>query len=230
LLVLAADSKRRRDFGFLIAAATFVLSVVTLLGAIRAYSYAIWLGLPLVGAAAIQIFAALKINGLVPRFFLALLLTPAAVTWGAILLAQAVGTEGLLDLDSPERQACVRKENYDWLARLPRGLMVVNALEWSPYLLAWTPQPILAAPYHRMPAGIISSHQALALPPEEARRVISRVGVRYVVICGSDAPEGMSEEALAASLWRRLETGEIPDWLERLPQSQGRPFTVYRVK
>jgi hypothetical protein len=228
--LVAREPARRRDFGFLIAASIFLFAFVLTIGAIRGYSYAIWLGLPLMAAAAVQSFARFKITGLVPRFLLALLITPMALTMGTIVLARAAGQDKLLDLDSPERQACVRKENYDLLARLPRGLVVVNALEWAPYLLVWTPQPVLAAPYHRMPAGIVSSHQALASPPAQARAVMHRVGVAYVATCGSQGPEGLNEEQRAASLWAHLQAGAIPDWLERVPESQAHAFAVYRVK
>ncbi len=44
-LVLAA--KFRRDFGFLAAAAMFVVAAAATVMAIRGYSYAIWLGMPL---------------------------------------------------------------------------------------------------------------------------------------------------------------------------------------
>lgn len=237
LLALGRNSERRRDFGFLVAAAALLLSAIIMIGAVRAYSYAIWLGVPFVASALIA-FVEWKIRRatsqaalvLVAQVVLALLVTPTAVTAGVIMAAHAIGVEGLLELDNPERQACVRKENYDWLARLPRGLIVVNALEWTPYLLAWTPHPVLAGPYHRMPAGMIASHQALAFPPAQARDVIRRVGVRYVVTCGSHGPEGLTDDEHAASLWKRLESGESVVWLERLPQSQAQAFTVYRVK
>jgi hypothetical protein len=77
---------------------------------------------------------------------------------------------------------------------------------------------------------MITSHQALASPPEEARRVLDRAGVNYLVTCGSREPEGMSEEVRAASLWSRLRVGAVPEWLEQLPESRGQPIVVYRVK
>jgi hypothetical protein len=230
LLLVGGDWIRRRDFGSLVAGAIFILAVVTMLAVVRAYSYAIWLGLPFVAAASAYLFAKLKIRSLLPRFALLLLVTPTAITMGTIVIAQAIGKAELLELNSPERQACVAKENYAPLAGLPVGLVVVNTLEWSPYLLAWTPQPVLAAPYHRMSPGIISTNQALALPPPDAQRVINRVGVRYVVTCGPAAPEGMSAEQSAASLWSRLKAGAVPEWLERLPESRDHAIVIYRVK
>jgi hypothetical protein len=230
LLILAATRARRRDFGFLLAGATFLLSVAGMVAAIRVYSYAIWLGLPFVAAAMVQVFASLRITSIVPRFFAALLLTPTAITVGSIAIAQAAGENGLLDLNSAGRQACVRQDNYAPLAALPPGPIAVSALEWAPYILAWTPQPLLAAPYHRMSPAILAWHRVFASPPDEARRAVNENHVAYVVMCGSHAPEGIGKEQLAASLWTRLRAGAIPDWLERLPQSRDAAFIIYRVK
>jgi hypothetical protein len=230
LIAVGADRAQRRDFGFLLVAATFLLSVIGMVAAIRVYSYAIWLGLPFVAVAMPRVLARLRLNGIVPRFFTALLLTPTAITLGTIVIGQAAGIGGLLELNSTERQACVRRSSYTPLAALPQGLVAVSALEWAPYLLAWTPQPLLAAPYHRMSQAIMSWHRIFASPPDEARSAIDQNHVAYVAMCGQHAPEGVSEEQLAASLWARLRAGAIPDWLERLPQSSDTAFAIYRVK
>jgi hypothetical protein len=78
---------------------------------IKFYSYAVWLGVPLVAVAAHHVFGWLKLRSLVPQFVAALLVTPMAVTFGAITLASAAGTAPGLDIDPPERQACVSREN-----------------------------------------------------------------------------------------------------------------------
>ena len=73
-LVLIRDRDLRRDFGYLAATAAFVSAFVTTLAAIKAYSYATWLGMPLVAAFALHLFAALKLQSLVPRFAVGMLL------------------------------------------------------------------------------------------------------------------------------------------------------------
>ena len=52
----------RRDMGFLAAALVFLIAVAVTLGAIRGYSYAIWLGMPMVAAMALRLFAALRLK------------------------------------------------------------------------------------------------------------------------------------------------------------------------
>ena len=76
---------------------------------IKFYSYAVWLGVPLVAVAAHYVFGWLKLRSIVPRFVVALLVTPTALTLGAISLATAGGTAAGLDIDPPSRQACVNR-------------------------------------------------------------------------------------------------------------------------
>jgi len=228
LLVLAGKSERRREFGIWLAGAAFLLALAMMAAAIRAYSYAIWFGMPFVAAAALRIFAWFRFTGLVPRFVAALLITPTAVTVGVIAIANAAGTQGLLDLNSPVRQACVDKNNYAALAKLPSGRVVTDELEWGPYVLAFTPHALLAAPYHRLSPAIIAAYQIFARPPEQAREIVIRTKVTYVVTCGTQPPRALSEQQRAASLWSRLRAGYIPDWLEKMPGTQAP--AVYRVK
>ena len=181
---------------------------------IKFYSYAVWLGVPLVAVAAHYVFGWLKLRSIVPQFVAALLVTPAACTLGAISLASASGTAAGLDIDPPSRQACVNRDNAAALARLPVGLIVTNEIEWGPFLVAFTPHSVLAAPYHiRLAASILTANAAFALPPEQARRVIAEAGVDYVVTCGTHGPLGLNDERTAGSLWGRLQDGEVPDWL-----------------
>jgi hypothetical protein len=231
LATLLVARQLGRDFAFLTAAAAFLLACAATVGVIKFYSYAVWLGVPLVAVAALFVFDWLKVRSLVPQFVGALLVTPVAVTLGAMTLASSVGTARGLDIDPPERQACVNKENAAGLARLPVGQIVTNEVEWGPYLLAFTPHSVLAAPYHiRLAAAILTANEAFALPPAQARNVIAAAGVDYVVTCGTQGPVGLTEEQTAGSLWRHLKDGDVPDWLLPVPELDGHPFAVYRVR
>ncbi len=227
-LMMLGQRDLRKDFGICTAGVAFLLAFGMMLMVNRAFSYAIWLGMPFVAAAALRAFARLRFNSVMPRFVAALLITPTAVTGGVIAIANAAGTQGLLDLNSPTRQACVRKDNYAALAELPVGRVVVDELEWGPYVLAWTPHALLAAPYHRLSPAIVAAYQVFALPPEQARAIVRREGVTYVMTCGAQPPRALSDEQRAASLWVRLRAGDVPDWLEPIPGT--RAPAVFRVK
>jgi hypothetical protein len=226
-LVLIGQGEHQRDFGFLAAAAAFVSAAITTLAAIKAYSYATWLGMPLVAVLALHLFAWLRLRTLVPRFAMGLLLTPAGLSIGAIAVANAAGIDEQENFNRPEREACLRTENYPPLARLPAGLIAAD-IDFGPFLVALTPHSVLAAPYHRLSTGIVAAHEAFTAPPDAARRILARVGVAYVVTCGPRPPSGLAGAALSASLWGRLQAGDVPAWLEPLPQTG--PFVAYRVK
>jgi hypothetical protein len=231
LATLLVAKALRRDFGFLTTAAAFLLACAATVAVIKFYSYSVWLGVPLVAVAAHYVFGWLKLKSIVPQFVAALLVTPAAVTLGAMTLASAGGTAQGLDIDPPDRQACVRRDSAASLAQLPAGLMVANVLEWGPYLLAFTPHSVLAAPYHiRLGDSILAANDAFGLPPAQARNVMIAAGVDYLVICGPQGPVGLTADQEAASLWGRMKDGEFPDWLVPVPGLDGHPFTVYRLR
>ncbi len=229
-LALAAQKPDlRQDFGFLVAGAAFLLALAIMLVATKIYAYAMWLGVPLVAVAALQVYRRFALTSLLARFLVGLLITPTSVTMGAMTIASAAGIDGLPGVNSSQRQACMRKGNYASLARLPAGLVVANELEWGPYLLAWTPHAVLAAPYHRLSASILTAHQVFARPPQEARAILTGIQAAYVVTCGPLGANGLGSEQDAPSLAGRLQAGDVPDWLEPIREMQG-PFAVYQVK
>jgi hypothetical protein len=228
-IVLVRDRDLRADFGYLAATAAFVSAFLTTLAAIKAYSYATWLGMPLVAAFAVHLFAALKLHSLVPRFAVGLLLTPAALSIGAISIANAAGLEERENFNRPEREACLATENYGPLARLPAGLVAAD-IDFGPFLLALTPHSVLAAPYHRLSSGIVAAHEAFAAPPDEARRMLGKLGVTYVVTCGPRPPSGLTGPRLGASLWGHLQAGDVPDWLQPAPETKSGALLAYRVR
>src|SRR5262249_25153508 len=150
VVVLAREADLRRDFGFLVATSAFAFAFEIMIGVTQSYSYALWLGVPLVGVAILHLFRHFALHSLVVRFVVVLLLTPTAFTFGAMQVASATGVEGQLGVASSGRQTCLQKDNYVALAHIPAGLVVTNELEWGPFVLTWTPHSVLAGPYHRL--------------------------------------------------------------------------------
>src|SRR5262249_22626064 len=145
---------------------------------------------------------------LVPRFAVGLLLTPAALSIGAIGIANAAGLDKYENTGSPGREACFETANYAALARLPAGL-VAGDIDFGPFLLALTPHRIVAAPYHRLSVGILAAHEIFASPPESAHRVLTGLGVTYVVMCGARPPGDLAGPQLEASLWAQLHGDKV---------------------
>ena len=86
-----------------------------------------------------------------------LLVTPVTVSIAAIAIASASGVSDNGAVVNPQRQACLRRESYAALAQLPAGLVATNQVGWGPFVLAWTPHAVLAAPYHRLSASILTA-------------------------------------------------------------------------
>ncbi len=228
-VVMLGQRDVRRDSGFLAAAAVFALAVLVMLGAIRAYSYAIWFGMPIVAAMALRLFAALRLKSLVARLATALMLTPLALSSGAITIAHAAGFNDKDAFDRPASKACLRTANFAPLAELPPGLVAAD-ISYGPFLLALTPHSVLAGPYHHLSKGIIAAHRSLSEPPEQARKVLTQVGAAYVMLCGPRPPDGLVEPERGRSLWGRLQAGAVPNWLEPVGNGSGQAFAVYRIK
>ena len=201
-----------------------VAAFVTTLAAIKAYSYATWLGMPLVAAFALHLFAALRLHTLVPRFAVGLMLTPAALSIGAISIANAAGLhEPREPSRAPERAACLETANYAPLARLPAGP------DRRRYRLRSVPAGADAA---------FDSGRALssALRPGSLRRTRSSRRRRDAAracraaprrrLCGhlrTAAADDLAGPRLEASLWGRLQANDIPAWLERVADATAVP-------
>jgi hypothetical protein len=229
LLMVACRNRGWRDFGFGVAAGAFLISLATMIGAIKAFPYVSWLGIPFVAVAALQVFALVRLNGLVPQMFTIVLIAPSVVSSGVLMLTNAVGNAEEIDPSKKTHQACISRTNLTPFAALPPGLVVANLIDWGPYLLAWTPHRVLSAPYHRLSDSILTAHRIFAAPPDAARTILSQIKADYVVVCGTQGPAGQTKEAQDVSLWGRLQAGPAPDWLVPLRLDAG-PWQVYRVK
>jgi hypothetical protein len=228
-LLMLQDRAARRDMASLAAAAVFLVAAMVTLGAIRGYSYAIWLGMPMVAAMALRLFAALQLKTLMARLTAALALTPLALSSGAITIAYAAGLNDRDPFDRPASKICIQSASYAPLAQLPPGIVATD-VSYGPYLLALTPHSVLAGPYHHLSKGIVAAHRSLAEPPEQARKVLTENRVNYVMVCGPRPPDGLAEPERSLSLWGKLRAGAVPDWLEPVGSTAGQAFAVYRVK
>ena len=211
-LVMLQYRATRRDMGFLAVAAALLIAVLVTLGAIRAYSYAIWFGMPIVAAMALRMFAVLRLKTVAARVAATLALTPMVVSAGAITIAHAAGFDDKDGFDRPESKACLRSASYLPLAQLPAGIVATD-VSYGPFLLALTPHSVLAGPYHHLSKGIITAHRSLSEPPEQARQILAEQRVTYVMVCGPHRPTASRSPSAAAAVGP-VRAGAVPDWLE----------------
>jgi hypothetical protein len=149
------------------------------------------------------------------------------VTAVALTMVQTVGAASPMKPGMAERGACTRNEAYAPLARLPAGLVATD-INYGPYVLALTPHAVVAAPYHRVIGGMLTSEAILRASPDDARRTIEADRVSYVAICGHVTSTGVVPAA--GTLWAELDAGRIPTWLEPIAGGQAGQFKVFRVR
>ena len=225
-LVLARNANLYRDSGYIALVAALLLSDALTVVAIRSVSYTIWIAMPFVAAALPVLYSRLKLASLPAMALVTLPFTPALLTSGSGMIVEAAGVPQVNRYNS-EDAPCFEIENYKTLARLPAGLIVTD-VDYGPFVLALTPHSVLGAPYHRLSYGITASFRAFTAPPEAAREVLRQAKATYVMTCGVRAPPGLSNAELRNSLWTKLKAGDVPNWLERVPDTG--PFAVYRFK
>jgi hypothetical protein len=227
-LLLVRERELRRHPGFLIAVAALVVACMLTATVAKMCMYAMWLGMPLVAAACVRLFAWPRLANIVLRTMLALLLTPALLSAGALAIAEAAGSPAVDEHDGRVLGGCFKITSYAPLAALPPGI-VATEIDLGSFVLASTPHSVLGAPYHRLAEGIVAAHQAFALPPERAHALFERLHVDYVVTCSDRAPPGLSAAERRVGLWAALHAGSVPSWLAPLPSRPGQVFAVYRV-
>lgn len=227
-LALAFVPALRRDFAFLVTAAVLLVACALTVSVAKMSMYAMWLGMPPVAALALRLFVLLRLRNLVARAFAAMLLTPTVLSAFVIATVQAAGHPVAGETDGRVTTGCFNIASYAQLARLPPGLIATD-IDYGSFVLAFTAQSVIGAPYHRLADGIMASHRIFASPPAQARGILARRRATYVVTCGDRMPPGLDAQARAASLAGQLAAGAIPDWLTPVPGQPGDVFHVWRM-
>ena len=168
--------------------------------------------------------------------------TPSLQFMAAILLSQStlLGTSSLIQtattgsaVTTPSKsltadaEECAVNSAVRELNALPAGRIAAH-IDVGAYVIAETPHSVLSAPYHRIADAIIANHHIFAArTPDEARKIIAREQVDYVMTCkGLDDPFIDSDE-WKGTLRADLVHGIAPDFLQRVTMPN--PKTLYSV-
>ncbi|MGA7074247.1 hypothetical protein [Bradyrhizobium sp.] len=114
------------------------------------------------------------------------------------------------------------------LKQLPKGRLMAP-VDLGPAILAETTDDIFAAPYHRNNDGNTAFLRLMLAPLPTARQILSARRVDYVVTCAA-APDRNIIKLAPEGLEARLDHGEVPDFLERLPLDPADKIAVWRVR
>jgi len=198
---------------------------------IKLMPYATWLALPVLG----RFYASLPAMGGVRASTmqlagLVLLSQTFVVSLGSLVPASAypanwgvAKTKDQVDAEDKDK-FCFSREALSGLSALPAGNMA-GPMDMGPFILAFTPHSVLAAPYHRHGAGILANHAIMSGTPEAAKAGFEARKISYYVDC-STIGEGRNDGP--PSFRARLMAGEAFPFLEPLPYQGGR-VKVWRV-
>jgi hypothetical protein len=146
----------------------------------RMQDYVYWLGLPAF-AAALSWIAARRFNNLMlPSVVAALVLSPAALGAAVENGINVAGVRRPSLVNAGPR--CFARRAYRQLAALPLG-NVMAPQDLGPFILVYTRDSAVIAPYHRMSNEILAVHNVWDAPPALAEARVRALHADYVVDC-----------------------------------------------
>lgn len=127
------------------------------------------------------------------------------------------------------REACGSPANLAALANeAPTAVLAPSDLGVA--LLRFTPHRVLTAPYHRNQAGMLAELKIGMAPPAEAEAQMRALGVTIVTFCAQDPQTRILATRAPDGLYARLDRNEIPAFLEPIPQPEGAPLRLFRLR
>jgi hypothetical protein len=128
----------------------------------------------------------------------------------------------------PAAPACRSLSDVASLKQFPKG-RVMAPVDLGPAILAETADEVFAAPYHRNNDGNATFLKLMLGPLPTAQKILSERHVDYVVTCATTHDLNIIKLA-PNGLEARLDRGETPDFLERLPLDPAATISVWRVR
>lgn len=114
------------------------------------------------------------------------------------------------------------------IAQQPKGY-VLTFLDLNPRLIAVTHHDGVAGPYHRNQDAILDLVRVWRGSAENARRMVARRGIDYVLICPGLSESTMYSSGAPKGFYVQLAKGEVPVWLQPIPLPKDSPYRMWRV-
>jgi hypothetical protein len=211
---------RLPDTGALLIVFGVIEAAITAWFAWRMQDYVYWLGLPAFAAALSWIAVRRLKNLMLPSVVVALVLSPAALGAAVEYGINTAGVRKPRLVNAAPR--CFARWNYRQLAALPPG-NVMAPQDLGPFILVYTRDTAVVAPYHRMSNEILAVHNAWAAPPAVAEARVRALRADYVVDC---PPYPII--AGPGTFGALLRKGPPPPWLKGLSPAKS-VLKIYRV-
>lgn len=127
------------------------------------------------------------------------------------------------------REECYKQVDYAQLAAMPAENVLVISNLGAP-VLRYTPHRVLAGPYHRNLDGNIAALDAFIGTPAKAEEIARANSIGLVAFCGGNPETAFLAERAPAGLLAMLLRGEVPDWLEIVPESRAGALELYHIR
>lgn len=151
-----------------------------------------------------------------------------SMTWA--LASFAIQT--LIEPDTeagPKFSACTGQAELAALAAQPQGL-VASVSNLGSWILLYTGQRALSAPYHRNQAGMLASLKISTLPPAQAVEEARNAGVTLIAVCPTNSETKFLIHERPDGLLADLVKGVVPDLLVPVPGTQDAAVQLYTIK
>ncbi|MBB4631571.1 hypothetical protein [Sphingosinicella soli] len=181
-------------------------------------------------AAAILLPRARSIPSTLPRIgatMLVLVGLTSALPMFAALAAKRIGADNAAA--TKPLASCTASATLAPLSGVPQGI-IADVFDMGPAILVHTPHGVIAGPYHRNAASIADAVALWRAGDEKAKTITARYGATYVLGCVGAHDLASAKKEAPQGLWARLESGDVPAWLEAVPMPEGSPLRLYRIK
>ena len=210
---------------FMLAGATIIAVLVQ-----RASGVANLLALP---PASIIVLSAVKwarsfdraLPRMVATLAAALLAAPGLVAANALQLVSNSKPEVV----TRNASLCLENDEISKLAVLRAG-NVMAPLDASPSILLETQHRIVASSHHRNHAAMHDVIATFIGTAEEARVIIAKRRIDYVVVCPGQAETTLYKLRAPDGFWAQIDAGQLPTWLVRVKVKGMDQLKVWRVK
>jgi hypothetical protein len=115
------------------------------------------------------------------------------------------------------------------IARQPKGY-VLTFLDLNPRLIAVTHHNGIAGPYHRNQAAITELMKTWHGSPDNARLMVARRGIDYVLICPNFSETTLYSSRSPNGFYMQLAKGKAPEWLDPIQLPGSSPYKMWRVR
>jgi hypothetical protein len=114
------------------------------------------------------------------------------------------------------------------IAQQPKGY-VLTFLDLNPRLITVTHHDGVAGPYHRNEAAILDLMKVWRGSEANARAMVARRGIDYVLICPGLSESTMYRSGAPNGFYMQLAKGKVPGWLQPIQLPKNSPYRMWRV-